>query len=199
MTYTKLLNGLIERSGLSNKEIVERCKDAGEKITTNYLSILKNNPERTASDSLSRALAKVCGAAYEDVLVVQAYLDKAPQIILEFLNEVFQGSKDAAESLIEVEKDKIDKEMYKAFKDQLIDHYENLSLAEFICESKGNLSGDIPEMTKQIQSLENTVNSIRMNDNVKWILIPLAQDADIKYLSNSEVDILSDYCSNKSR
>lgn len=79
MPYTKLLNQLIDASGLSAKEIAERCTELGQRITASYISILRK-PEnaRIPSDDMSRVLAKVLGAEHQELLVIEAYIDKAP-------------------------------------------------------------------------------------------------------------------------
>lgn len=79
MAYTMLLNKLIEDSGLTVKEIARRCTEAGTKITAAYISTLRNATDnRAPSDDVSRALAKVCNAKNENILVIEAYLDNAP-------------------------------------------------------------------------------------------------------------------------
>jgi len=87
LPFNTLLKQLIEKSGLSNKEIAEKCKDHGAQITDSYLSALKNNPDRIPSDEVSRAIALACGAD-ENVLVIEAYLDKAPQEITDMFNNI---------------------------------------------------------------------------------------------------------------
>ena len=89
MTYNTLLNELIDQSGKMIKEIASECTEKyGVNLTNLYLSNLKTNPGRIASDEISRAIAKACGAEYEDILVVQAYIDKAPQIIKDYLQYI---------------------------------------------------------------------------------------------------------------
>lgn len=87
MAYTELLNSLIENSGLSVKEIAERCTASGVKVTSAYISTLRNDKNnRAPSDEMSRAIAKACNAKYENILVIEAYLDKSPKEITDLLN-----------------------------------------------------------------------------------------------------------------
>lgn len=92
MPYTQLLNEMISKSGLTVKEISERCTQSGAKVTPAYISTLKNDKnDRVPSDELSRAIAKACGAD-ENLLVIQAYLDKAPKEVskvIELLKTTF--------------------------------------------------------------------------------------------------------------
>lgn len=91
MPYTTLLNKLIDESGLTVKEIAERCTQDGVKVTPAYISTLRNDENnRTASDTMSKAIAKACGSKNEDVLVIEAYIDNAPQAfkgIFDFIKE----------------------------------------------------------------------------------------------------------------
>ncbi len=74
MDYTKLLNQMIEQSGLSANEICRRCQAEGINLSSHYLSTLRNKPNRRPSDEISRAIAIACGKP-EDWLVTQARLD----------------------------------------------------------------------------------------------------------------------------
>lgn len=80
MAYTKLLNDIINESGLSVKEIAKRCNQFGVKITASYISTLKNDTSnRTPSDDVSRAIARACNFEDEDALILEAYIDNAPK------------------------------------------------------------------------------------------------------------------------
>ncbi len=89
MPYTKLLNDIIDKSGLSVKEIAEKCTQNGVKVTSSYISTLKNNTNnRAPSDEVSRAIAKACNYPDEGILVLEAYIDNSPpefEGILNFL------------------------------------------------------------------------------------------------------------------
>lgn len=80
MAYTQLLNSIIEKSGLSLKEIAERCTADGVKITSSYISTLRNDENnRAPSDEVSRAIARACNCKYDDILVIENYIDNAPE------------------------------------------------------------------------------------------------------------------------
>lgn len=88
MPYTQLLNRLIDESGLTAKEIAERCKQQGQEITASYVSILRKEAnERIPSDEVSHILEEVLGAP-KDTLVLEAYLDNAPEAMKEFLDKM---------------------------------------------------------------------------------------------------------------
>ncbi len=80
MAYTQLLNSIIEQSGLTVKEIAEKCVKMGVDVTPAYISTLRNDKNnRTPSDKVSRALAEACNCQHKNILVVEAYLQNAPQ------------------------------------------------------------------------------------------------------------------------
>ena len=90
MPYTRLLNQLIDDSGLTAKEIAERCTEQGQAITASYVSILRKEAnERTPSVEVSQALEKVLKAP-EDILVLEAYLDNAPEVLMQVLRTALQ-------------------------------------------------------------------------------------------------------------
>lgn len=89
MNYTEMLNDLINNSGLTVKEIADKCQqEYGVNLTNSYLSTLKTTPYKYASPQISVAIAKACGAEYDQLLTVQACLDKAPETVIQFLNGV---------------------------------------------------------------------------------------------------------------
>ena len=62
MPYAKLLNQLIEESGMTAKDVAQKCADHGVSITPSYLSMLRNGAgKRMPSDEVSRAIAKALG------------------------------------------------------------------------------------------------------------------------------------------
>lgn len=87
MAYTVLLNAIIEESKLTVKEIAERCKNYNVDVTPAYISTLRNDKKnRAPSDKVSRAIAKACEYKDTEALVVEAYLDSAPDIIRKFFS-----------------------------------------------------------------------------------------------------------------
>jgi len=85
MPYTKLLNQLIDKSGLTVKEIAERCNEQGQPITASYISVLRREANgRVPSAEVSQALEAVLGAQ-KDALVLEGYLDGAPETLKQAL------------------------------------------------------------------------------------------------------------------
>lgn len=103
MAYAKLLNTLIEKSGLSTREIAKRCEEEGQAITPSYISILrKEGNGRVPSEELSRILARVLGTD-EDSLVLEAYLENAPEPLLKVLRGMYTSVMEMALQAMKVD------------------------------------------------------------------------------------------------
>lgn len=172
MAYTKLLNYLIDNSGLTIKEIADKCTELGEKVTPAYISTLRNDKNnRSPSPEMSRALAKACNYPYENVLCVEAYLDKAPyefKAVLDLFREIMLTS---AMSVIEneftTEEQKKARNILKEF-----------PMAEFIC----SLSHDkVKDTIKKQQGIGNitvthTADNFKMQQTVSPIGFPVSDN-----------------------
>lgn len=89
MAYTEILNKIIDKSGLSLREIANKCNEYGVKISPSYVSTLRNDPNnRAPSNEVSRAIAKACNCVHTDILVVESYLDTAPKVIINALENI---------------------------------------------------------------------------------------------------------------
>lgn len=92
MPYAQLLNTIIENSNLTVKEIAEKCKEFDVDITPAYISTLRNEKtNRTPSDKVSRAITMACNYANKDALIIEAYLDNAPEPIKKFFSIMKQS------------------------------------------------------------------------------------------------------------
>lgn len=90
MPYAKLLNQLIEESGMTAKEVAQKCVDYGVSVTPSYLSMLRNGAgKRMPSDEVSCAIAKALGKD-ENLLVVERALDEAPEPIIKALQNILR-------------------------------------------------------------------------------------------------------------
>lgn len=130
MSYTLLLNQLIENSGLTIKEIAEKCKEYGQDITPSYISTLRNNKNnRTPSDDVSIAIAKACNVekGYENLLVVEAYIDTAPKEIKAVIELLKDISANAGIGMIE---NKVTTQQRKAIRKM----FDDMPMSRFIIE-----------------------------------------------------------------
>lgn len=174
MPYTMLLNHLIEKSGLTVKEIADRCKENGQEITPSYISLLRNaDNKRIPSDDMSRALAIACNAKYDNLLIIEAYLDKAPEEIFSILNMVRDSTVAAATSFVD---NQISKKDMKAFQEL----FSQQPLAEFIIEA---VQQPLPEMEKGqggIINLQGSLKDEEVNATVQFnssIGLPINDDS----------------------
>lgn len=191
MNYTEMLNKLITESGLSQKEICDKCKEQGEDVTTTYLSVLKNTDGKMASENISRAIAKACNTKYSEILVVQAYLDKAPRYIIEFFEEIREVQNQSAELtnyLLSSLPDNI-----KGIADEVNKMKNQKSLAEFICEYKGNLMGEysFDEFKEFTQGFNiNELLKQKLTEEENWLLIPIGDMGKSQIVTKQEAEYI---------
>ncbi len=182
MTCNELIENLVNNSGLTHKEIANKCKEYGEPITANYISILKNDPSKTPSDNVGIALAKACGAKYENIIVVQAYIDRAPNIIKQFLEYIYHDNMKEKDLLFEAIEERTGAMQTNA--------EPPLTLAEFICdyikEKEIFPTSPSEEFNKLIELIDSRIEK-RDQKNKDWLLINLNENTTVKYLSNDEL------------
>lgn len=159
MAYNELLNKIIENSKLSLKEISERCKSNGVNLTPAYLSILKTNKDKVASDEISRAIAVACGVEYKDILVIESYLDKAPKEIIKTLT--------MTKYIAVLAYRKLFKGMPKEYTDKMLNDMMKATLAEFVCMSDNN---EIPDTLPSEIAVEQPIRKIE--DDSMGTIIP---------------------------
>lgn len=80
MAYKDTLSEIINKSGLSLREIANRCKVLGISISNSYISQLQTGKLPPPSEDVSIAISKVC-AENPERLVIEGYLEKAPEIM----------------------------------------------------------------------------------------------------------------------
>lgn len=85
MTYSEMLTSIITESKLSLRQIAARCEDQGVNITPSYISQLKNRKLPPPSPEVSATIAKVCSSRLNAALVFLGYMEKAPDIIKEYM------------------------------------------------------------------------------------------------------------------
>ena len=80
MAYKDILSNMIKESGLSLKEISNRCETLGVSVVPSYISQLQTGKLPPPSEEISKALADVCSADPLH-LILEGYFERAPQII----------------------------------------------------------------------------------------------------------------------
>jgi transcriptional regulator with XRE-family HTH domain len=100
MSYSETLSKMIKESGLSLREISELCKEGGQKVDPSYISKLQTGNQDPASEDVNRALALACDQDPE-VLLYEAFMHKAPKILKDFHNQLFDFFRYTASSIID--------------------------------------------------------------------------------------------------
>ena len=99
MTYAEMLSKMIEESELSLRQITNRCAGLNLNITPSYISQLKNGKLPPPSEEVSLTLAKACGSKQQAQLVFQGYMEKAPELVREYMAASSNINKALLESL----------------------------------------------------------------------------------------------------
>lgn len=124
MSYSEMLSMMIERSGLTLKNIAEKCNELGVKIDQSYISKLKTGKLPPASDEVNEAIAKVCDYTMTEELLYEAYLEKAPDYIRAFIKNLIKTTR---EIIITSYRNDLSEKEYA----MLEVHYNRLSDLEF--------------------------------------------------------------------
>ena len=192
MNYTEMLNKLINESGMSQKEISEKCKELGEDVTTTYLSALKNTNGKMASDSISRVIAKACNAKYDEILVTQAYIDKAPPIMIDFL-ECFRKVEEQGARFTQIALSELPSNL-KGISDEISKMNNFKSLAEFVCEFVKQTKDEIDDidLVAEMMKKKNIGAQVKKKlvDNESWLLIPLGDMGKSQIVTKEEAEYI---------
>jgi len=117
MNYAEMLSKIIEKSRLSLRQITRRCDDLGLSITPSYISQLKNGKLPPPSAEVSMVLAKACDSKEQSRLIFQGYLEKAPDVIKEYMLASSQLNKIMLESLCRSQDSGVSDEAYSYLKE----------------------------------------------------------------------------------
>lgn len=169
MAYARLLNEYIEKSGMSTREIAKKCAKAGQSVSASYISILRNEDNnRVPSDELSTVLEKILKAD-EGLFVLEAYLEKAPDILNVALRNFYKISVNQALNIMN---------------NELTDEQKNLLFEEV---KKKPLSELVVEMAKiddisEFQSMETTIEE---DDETTSYMTKFMLDNDLEVLDDA--------------
>ena len=103
MNYAEMLNEMISECELSLRQISRLCSEFDITITPSYISQLKNGKLPPPSAEVSLALAKVCNSKNQSKLVFQGYMEKAPDVIREYMLASSELNRIMLESLCKAE------------------------------------------------------------------------------------------------
>ena len=134
MSYAEMLDAIISESELSLRQISKLCTQFDISITPSYISQLKNGKLPPPSPEVSLALAKVCNSKHQSQLVFQGYMEKAPEVIKEYMLASSQLNRIMLESLCKAETNTISKES--------LDYLKNLDILSTLEMSSRYISKD---------------------------------------------------------
>lgn len=134
MSYAEMLEAIISESELSLRQIAKLCTQFDITITPSYISQLKNGKLPPPSPEVSLALAKVCGSKNQSQLVFQGYMEKAPEVIKEYMLASSQLNRIMLESLCKSENNAMSKES--------LDYLKNLDILSSLEMSSRYISKD---------------------------------------------------------
>ncbi|WP_416825506.1 S24 family peptidase [Ectobacillus polymachus] len=160
MDYYQRLNKMIEDSKLTLKEIADRCEEFGVKINPSYISKLRSNKQPPASDEVNKAIAMACDfKEFIDDFLFESYMEKAPEEIKTFFNEIISLSRTI---LYKLGKQKIPEEMFLTAKKQAESLSDRAALQSAMQELKALFATD-RDMGIDAEATE--LNPIKMIDN----------------------------------
>ena len=180
MPYAATLDRLIKESGMTAKDIAERCKDFGVDITPSYISLLRNPKKgRVASDEISIALAKVLGKP-DKQLVLERCIDEAPEELSQVFHKIYKASAVFAAAaskrpLSSEELDSLDvlisQEPISDLILKLNEEYETDSLTQMANSFSGSKTVTGSKFSQQLKMLDNSMHPIiKKNDVVNIVL-----------------------------
>lgn len=91
MPYSNLLKKIIADKNYNYADIIRECQKRGEKIDKTYLSKIVNGRAMPPKENISKLFAEICGVD-ERLLIIEGYLDKAPEIIRDVFVEMKKKS-----------------------------------------------------------------------------------------------------------
>lgn len=147
MSYAEMLDAIISESELSLRQISKLCTQFDISITPSYISQLKNGKLPPPSPEVSLALAKVCNSKNQSQLVFQGYMEKAPEVIKEYMLASSQLNRIMLESLCKTEENVISQESLNYLKDMDILSTLEMSSRYISPDNKLNSSDLIREIT----------------------------------------------------
>ncbi len=177
MSYHKTLSEMIDRSGLTLKEIAAKCSDKGVRIDPSYISKLQSGNYSPASEEINKALAESCDRN-PDELVYAAYIEKAPSLIKNFIQELLQFFRTTASSLAQYAPENtanIIQDEFINLSDQdlvqrILTEREILAFLSHLIENQNKSPREFKEPS--LDALRKTLIGITMPDSSMEPLIP---------------------------
>lgn len=197
MAYSDLIKTYIEKSKLTHKEIAIKCKEMGKSIDPSYISKLVNGKIDPPSDDVSRVIAKVCGGN-ENILILEAYLEKAPKPLLDFLTIIrFARNSMNFLQVLDHQDNDIDEKKTDQLLEDFLQKLDTKPISEFILETN---SAGLVETAKDFIKLEaryyNNIDKVKLRESLSNnpdssfddIVTSIAENTVLDYLPVIEDD-----------
>lgn len=188
MSYQNVLAKMVEKSGLTLKELSEKCKDFGVKIDPSYISKLQTGKQPPASDEVNIAIARAC-EVHPGELLYEGYMVKAPELINNFISSVLGYFRDEEKTkIINLTKSDGDK---RRFFEETIDNQTDYDLVSELLESnlaitRSNKNKYPNKDNHKIHSeqIKQTSYFVTMNDDSLTPVIPKGVKIEIESNEN---------------
>lgn len=193
MNYAEMLGAIIEKSELSLRQITKRCAELDLSITPSYISQLKNGKLPPPSPDVSMILAKACGSKEESKLIFQGYLEKAPDVIKEYMLASSQLNKVMLETLCKSQGESIAEEAISYLKE--MDILSSIELAGKYVRN-GNVE-IIQDMVKEITVASGGITKDQNSEIMTMFLgdssmSPAIPMHSFLYVISTRIDLLKD-------
>ena len=167
MSYAEMLDAIISESELSLRQISKLCTQYDISITPSYISQLKNGKLPPPSPEVSLSIAKVCNSKNQSKLVFQGYMEKAPDVIKEYMLASSELNRIMLESLCKVEN--------KTMSNESIEYLKNLDVLSSLEMSSrymnSNTKIDPSELIREITLSSGGVSKIQaQGDMINFFL-----------------------------
>jgi transcriptional regulator with XRE-family HTH domain len=188
-----MLNAMIEKSKLSLRQITKRCADLDLSITPSYISQLKNGKLPPPSPEVSMKLARACDSREQSKLIFQGYLEKAPDVIKEYMFASSQLNKIMLETLC--------KSQDQPVSDEAIAHLKEMDILTTIEMSSKYVKDGSVEIAKDLvkkitvesggiaRENDGEVLTMFLGDNSMAPMIPMHS---FLYVVTTRTDLLKD-------
>ncbi len=169
MNYAEMLDSIITNSNLSLRQIAKRCADLELSITPSYISQLKNGKLPPPTPEVSMILAKACNSQDESKLIFQGYIEKAPEVIKQYMLASSELNKAMLEALYKFSNDGQMAETARAYLKQL-DILSTIEMSsKYLKDGKIDISSDF---VKQLNAgIGRNCRRQKYDDAVSWRFI----------------------------
>lgn len=171
MSLKHLISSRMNSLDLTLNDVVDECKQRDVKVSVSYISQLRTGISKAPSEKILLALSEILDVDY-DLLVMEEYLDKAPNKLIEFITKHY----------LEVEFHDEDISIAKV-KDYIQNNLNDSELSNFVINGV-------------TQSYNSNTNVFIMPDNS---MAPVIQKGDILNLSSFQNTSLNIHTSTNSR